>query len=538
KDVIQHNKTNIRIFIIEQDISGGGSTARYGVDRCLATILKMCESDGDWARLQRARIAVSDGDTVYHSGLVADGANILDNNPHLDGVMPFLLYKITACHRFFNNYIPRNPLELTQLWKESGKAAVKFSGQLHVADDLYQFPRNHRSITNIDGDEGMLLRYVSGRHEPRDVYVPFICRLTDGLRFGVISDENQVNTYVFEDGTMTIEPAYVSGSETALLFLENEKLNKNEKWKWHTMVGHDLFLTWAFQRMGLNESLILPDTSDALKMFRAWCFAVGGQHQLSRPDMHRVTGTDYQSGRVLQSFGAQTVLGSSNTYSETEVDRLAKMIRNFANEQSVFYGNTRSRGLERASGLYLHMTAIQDQVEAEVRNYSDDFYEQVAFPERIIFPLRWMLQNFIGFYVRADESGKKSIAANSFSIIFGAQLWNRISDEILSEQNIKDLSAMSFEPFRERSEELAEDILLGYWPELMSFYSKTLSDFFEHHDVEHKHYGWLMDGLEQCRNGMKDERPITDPNQVWSPDSFVIDYQRGQVLNIQKPSQS
>lgn len=147
-------------------------------------------------------------------------------------------------------------------------------------------------------------------------------------------------------------------------------MRADEKWRWHSVIGHDLFLLWMFQRMGIPEAVVAPDTSDALKVFRCWSLAIGGQHQPSSPALKIVTGTDYQSGRVQQAVGCRTVLGPAIVYTEIKVDRLAKMIRNSANRQGVFYGDTRSRGLERASGLYLHMTRIQDQVESEIRGYS------------------------------------------------------------------------------------------------------------------------------------------------------------------------
>lgn len=531
KELIRENSTEIKMFYIQQETPGGGSTARYGVDRCLATIAEMCETDGDYSRLQRARIAVSDGDTVYHPNLVADSAQTLDRYQEVDGVMPFLLYKITACHRFFKRYVARRPAQLNSFIDNNKEKIVVFPYSLANSEDLRRFPRAARRVLSEAGQPGVMLGVDLNNDS---LFVPFVASIDSGLRFGVAEDENGNRAYVFEDRTITLEQAAVSGDETALISLENNVINKDEKWKWHALIGHDLFLTWSFQKMGLSEELILPDTSDALKIFRAWSFAVGGQHQLSRPNMERVTGTDYQSGRVIQSFGGQTVLGSSKAYTETEVDRLAKMIRNFANDQSVFYGHTRSRGLERASGLYLHMTSIQDQVEAEVSDYGDSFYEQIAFPERIIFPFRWMLQNFIGYYARANASDRETVANKSFKVIFDESTWTSIQLLIVTNDELLKLNRLPFEKFRERCEELSEDILIMFWKPMMEFYTRTLTSYFDDHHLEAHLYDWLLTDLTTCRNALSENRPDIDPNEVWASPEFVIDHERGQVLNIKE----
>ncbi len=532
REMIASNTTKIRIYLLQQPVSGGGSAARYGVDHCLATIYKMCENDGDWSRLHHARVAVSDGDTVYHPRLLADGAKTLDENPEIDGIMPFLMYKSTSCHRFFKQYVPRDPTKLRPLWRQTRSNPVVFPGRLATLEDTQVLPRKLRKRVVLADCEGMLLKTRADGGISQSFFVPFVATLESDLKFGVIEDPDGRIAYIFSDGIITLEAAPVSGLETSLRFLECGGVQTTEKWKWHTLIGHDLFLLWAFQHMGLSESLILPDTSDALKMFRAWAFSVGGQHQLSKPGLKRVTGTDYQSGRVIQSFGGQTVLGSSHAYSETEVDRLAKMIRNFANDQSVFYGNTRSRGVERASGLYLHMTGIQDQVEREVRNYDDLFYQNIAFPERLIFPVRWMLQNFIGYYSCADKKDRPIVEKQSLEVIFGNHVWNNIKQSFFQNSIFQELSTLPFERFRDRCEEIAEAIMIAHWGEIMSFYKNTIDSFFRHNDLSEEHYAFLLDDIASCRNALLEERPLIDEALVWSAQDFVIDEKRGQVSSI------
>ncbi|MEM1301538.1 MAG: glycosyltransferase family 2 protein, partial [Pseudomonadota bacterium] len=336
------------------------------------------------------------------------------------------------------------------------------------------------------------------------------------------------------DRFLGLTRAPTAGYDSALVYLENGRVSPSEVWRWHSLIGHDLFLLWCFSGAGLSTEQILPDTSDALKSFRVWAFAVGGQHQLSRPGTERVTGTDYQSGRVLQSFGARSVLGASQAHSETEIDRLAKMIRNFANEQSVFYGNTRSGSLERASGLYLHMSRIQDQIEAEVKNYSEELYEGIVFPERVLFPLRWMLQNYICAYFEADEEQRPEVLANSLDIIFGPQTTKLICDEVLTASEAADMATRNFEAIKARAEELAETIIQDHWKTLMRFYEATLRDFFTQENVSPQVFEPLLRPLAGCRNALLEERPLIDVNEVWSPDRFNIDYGRGQVLEVEQ----
>ena len=109
KRIISENTSRARIIYANQSIPGGGNAARFGVDRVIATIYKMCLYDNDWERLERSIIAVSDGDTVYHPQLLAENVAILDDDPIVDGVMPFLTYKYTAALRLFAEYTPSFP---------------------------------------------------------------------------------------------------------------------------------------------------------------------------------------------------------------------------------------------------------------------------------------------------------------------------------------------------------------------------------------------------------------------------------------------
>lgn len=347
-------------------------------------------------------------------------------------------------------------------------------------------------------------------------------RLDDrGRRYGVIEDPAGARAYVMEDRTIVLDRAPVSGFDSALLFLENGGVRADEKWRWHSVIGHDLFLLWMFQSMGIPEAVIAPDTSDALKVFRCWSFAIGGQHQLSSPALKIVTGTDYQSGRVQQAVGCRTVLGPATAYTETEIDRLAKMIRNFANRQGVFCGDTRSRGLERASGLYLHMTRIQDQVESEIRGYSEDFFRDVVFPERVLFPLRWLLQNAICLYAGGDRSVRTVVRERVFTRLLGS----RSTDEALA--------GRSFEDKRDEAESLAEELISGFYPEIMRFYARTLADFLDTQGVARADYAWLLEDVEHSRNALIEKQAPIDPAVVWAGREFVIDHARGQVVGMQ-----
>lgn len=521
-DTVREINSMARVISINQSIPGGGSAARFGTDRVLATIRRMCEIDNDWTRLQRCRVAVTDGDTVYHHHVLRSLAQTFQQQPLVDGVMPFLVYKLTSALRFFNDDPTVDVRALGQI--ADGQSVVYSSVSLSTIEAQNHFPRCARTCV---GDH---MELVDKNGWVRRV--PLTSMAPDGRRFGVLVDQNGARAFVVEDGTLALEQAPVSGYDAALLALENKAIGKDEKWKWHTLIGHDLFLLELFQRGGIPTSLIAPDTSDALKMFRAWALAIGGQHQLSRPGLKIVTGTDYQSGRVLQAVGCLTVLGEPNAWSETEVDRLAKMIRNFANKQSVFYGQTRSRGLERASGLYLHMTRIQDQVEREVANYSDNFYKQIAFPERVVFPLRWLLQNAICCFSVSDRQVRSIIESTLLEPMLGEEVVMELRESVLSDGPMMLLHAKPFELRRDAAEEIAEQIILENYGAIMKCYARTLTNFLSRHSVKPADYAWLFEGIDEGRNALAEARPDTDPADVWNSGEFQIDDARGQVVGM------
>ncbi len=518
------NTGSVHMIYCQQTISGGGSAARYGVDRSIATVLAMCEATGDWGLLHRARIAVSDGDTIYHPHLVADATHVFDTYPDIDGIMPFLIYKLTAALRLFDGYRQSDPAALLKkVEPHAGRfVPVNFALDGMAAQDL--LPRRQR----IARADGMHLGLADGTK----LFVPFVGTTEHAGSFGVLVDAKGNRALIFSDRFLVLERAPVSGYDSALVYLENGRVGRGEVWRWHSLIGHDLFLLWAFRAMNLGRDYILPDTSDALKAFRVWSFAVGGQHQLKRPGTERVTGTDYQSGRVLQTFGARVVLGTPHAHSETEIDRLSKMIRNFANEQSVFYGNTRSRALERASGLYLHMTRIQDEIEAEIRGYSEALYRDVVFPERILFPFRWLLQNFISAYCVADPAQRHLISERTFEVLFPPDRWAKIREEILTEAVLDAMNHRRFEALRSEGEVLAEQIMGAHWTALIEFYEATLRRFFDDHDIDVSTYGFLLEPLADCRNSLLEERPFVNVNDVWSQSDFKIDQVRGQVVAV------
>lgn len=508
----------------QQTVSGGGSAARYGVDRSIATIREMVRQTGDVALYHRARIAVSDGDTVYHPGLVANATDIFDTHNHIDGVMPFLTYKLSACLRLFHGWMQRDVSEILAALPDDETQYVDVPFTLDNIDAYDHLPRKKRKLTG----ESMALETQTGE----SIAVSFIAVNNEGIRFGVLRDPDGNRAFIFEDRFLILERAPVSGFDSALVYLENKRVTEGEIWRWHSLIGHDLFLLWSFIGMGLRTEFILPDTSDALKSFRVWAFAIGGQHQLSRPGTKRVTGTDYQSGRVLQCFGAQTVLGNPAVHSETEIDRLAKMIRNFANEQSVFYGNTRAGSLERASGLYLHMTKIQNQIEAEVRDYSEALYRGIVFPERILFPLRWIMQNLICAYSCASMKEKPLVTHQGFLILMGKDSWDQVRTDVLTDEVLRDLSSSSFEVLKGKAEALSEQIICAHWDQFTTFYEETLRRFFEAHSVDEDAFEFLLSPLSKCRNSLLEERPEVDVNDVWSGKDFVVDSDRGQVLEV------
>ncbi|MFC7545973.1 glycosyltransferase [Plantactinospora sp. GCM10030261] len=521
-DAIANNPSAARIEYRNQSMPGAGNAARLGVDTCVATAYEMCRADGRWERLQTATIAVSDGDTVYHPTTVGTIRRLLDEDPTVDGVMPFLTYKFTAALRLFQDYRPAYPEELRRLagTVEPTPVTVDLSGM----DAHRSLPRGGRRR----GPDGMRLTHADGT----TVTVPLSAVDAHGRAYGVLTDPAGRPGYVFEDRTLVLAEAPVSGFDAALVFLENGGVRPDEKWRWHAVIGHDLFLYWSFAGMGLPETMIFPDTSDALKTARVWSLAIGGQHQLRRPGLRIATGSDYQSGRVLQAIGCTVRLGPAEVFTETETDRLIKMIRNFVRRQSVFYGETRSAALERATGLYVHMTRIQNEIERELRDdYDDEVFAQTAFPERVIFPLRWMLQNAIR-YAAHGEAEHEFVRARALRVMFSAETAARIDRELLTPDALATIVDAPFHRKQELAERVAETVIADHYGEIMGFYAATLRGFFAAHEVPADRWSWLLDGITESRNALREQPPTVDPAAVWDGAEFDIDIERGQVVGL------
>ena len=510
-----------RIIYFNQDRPGAGHTARMGVDRCLATIMRMCELDGDWSRLQSAVIAVSDGDTVYHPHVLHEIQRILAESPTVDGVMPFLTYKLTAALRLFPGHRPASPERLAEAAATEAAVTVPVDLSTECATD--EIPRQSRRLV---GDR---MRIAVRGHD--DIDVDLRHRDEHGRRFGVLRDAAGRRAYLLEDRTLVLAEAPVSGTDAALTALENGLVTSRDKWRWHAVIGHDIFLSWLFEGMGMPEEMIYPDTSDALKTFRAWAFAIGGQHQLSRPGLRIVTGSDYQTGRVLQATGCTVRLGSASACAQTETDRLIKMARNLMRKQAVFYGQTRASLIERASGLYVHMTRIQGDIEDEVRRYADEDFEHTVFPERVIFPLRWMFQNALRFYSH-DEPEARDMVREGFLRVFFGERADEVEERWFTAETVSKIRRASHDERPDVAERVAEDIIADTYPQIMACYGRTLRDFFEHHQVRADAYEWLLDGVESSRNALREDPPEVDPAAVWEGREFTIDIARGQAVKM------
>ncbi|MFB9451729.1 glycosyltransferase family 2 protein [Dactylosporangium vinaceum] len=518
-----------RLYYLRQTTAGAGNAARFGVDTCIATVHAMCEADGDWSRLQTATIAVSDGDTVYHPDTVAAVSRIFTECPTVDGVMPFLTYKFTAALRLFHDYHAALPQTLAAAAAKTGEPAepVTVAVDLSGVQAFEALPRRGR----VPGDGVVTLTHADGG----TTVVPLAHTAGDGRRFGVLRDPHGRLGYVLQDRTLVLADAPVSGWDAALVFLENGGVRPDERWRWHSVIGHDLFLYWAFAGMGLPEQMVYPDTSDALKTFRVWAFAIGGQHQLRRPGLRIVTGSDYQSGRVLQAVGAVSRLAPAVAFTETETDRLIKMIRNFVHRQSVFYGETRSAALERASGLYVHMTRIQGDLERELRDYDDTVFEHTVFPERVLFPLRWMLQNALRYLAQGDAE-RAVVRMRVLRPLFGDELAADIERRLLGEDFASALAAAKYHDRQAIAERTAEAIIGEHYHSIMAFYAATLRSFLSREQVAPEHYEWLLEGITTSRNAITEQPPAVDPAAVWDGREFDIDVARGQVVRMQTPA--
>jgi hypothetical protein len=516
------NRSPVRIVSLGQPRPGAGNAARLGVDGCIATIHEMCRRDQAWERLQSAVIGVSDGDTVYHPHLVAETLRIFESSPTVDGAMPFLIYKLTAALRLFAGYQPAFPEAL------EARAVPGEARELDVdLTDLTAFDRLPRWGRERQG-EAMRLAVEGGA----PVTVPLAATDEHGRRFGTLRDRAGHVAYVLHDRTLVLARAPVSGFDAALVFLENGGVRPEQRWRWHAVVAHDLFLYWAFAGMGLPAAMVYPDTSDALKMFRTWSFAIGGQHQLARPDLRIATGSDYQSGRVLQAAGATVRLGPARAFAETETDRLIKMVRNLVHQQSVFYGETRSEPLDRATGLYVHMTRIQSSLEQELRDYDDEVFERVVFPERVLFPLRWILQNAVRFYAHPEPAARRIVRERALDVMFSAATARRLERTWLNDDAVTAIRAADCCEKQAVAERIAEAVIGENYAEIMAFYCRTLRSFFTAQRVASDCYEALLEGVETSRNAIIERPPAVHPAVVWQGSEFVIDVRRGQVVRM------
>jgi N-dimethylarginine dimethylaminohydrolase/glycosyltransferase involved in cell wall biosynthesis len=516
-------QTPARLVYLNQSTPGAGHAARLGVDRAIATVYSMCLSDQRWERLQTACIGVSDGDTVYHPDVLSECLRIFAADPATDGCMPFLLYKFSAALRLFPSYSAYSAEAL-------GRRAAAAPQQVPVPlGDVTAYDALPRAGRRRAGDVMELAMAGGGT-----VTVPLGSTDETGRRFGVIQDPAGRRAFQFEDRTLVLAEAPGAGFDGALVFLENGGVTAGDKWRWHALVAHDLFLYWAFAGMGLPEAMVYPDTSDALKMFRAWSFAIGGQHQLRRPDLRIATGSDYQSGRVLQAVGGTVRLGPARAYAETEVDRLIKMARNMAHSQSVFYGETRGGPLARATGLYVHMTRIQGEIEHELRGYPDSVFAAKIFPERVLLPLRWMLQNAIRFFTHPDGTARELVRRRVLQVIFPPTAAAQVERDWLDERNLSALRQPGHYERQAAAERIAEAAIAANYQHLMSFYVRTLRSFFQSQQVASEHYEWLLAGVESSRNAILQRPPRVRPADVWQQAEFDIDTARGQAVRVKK----
>jgi hypothetical protein len=435
--------------------------------------------------------------------------------------MPFLIYKLTAALRLVHDYVPAYPAALAHAAADAVPTQVTVDlVDLRAHEAL---PRHGRRL----GHDVMVLIGDGGN----EISVPLAHVDEHGRRFGVLCDGAGRRGYVLEDRNLVLAEAPVSGFDAALIFLENGGVRRGEKWRWHTVIGHDLFLYWAFRGIGLPVEAVFPDTSDALKAFRVWSFAIGGQHQLRRPGLRIATGSDYQSGRVLQAVGNVVRLAPASAFAETETDRLIKMVRNFLRRQSVFYGETRSPALDRATGLYVHMTRIQGDIERELREQGDAVFERIAFPERVLFPLRWILQNSVRFY--AEGAQQREIARDQvWRLMLGDEGVARVERELLTAETVAAITDASYCDRQGLAERLAEEIIARHYPAIMAFYAACIRGFMLAHRVAPEHFEWLLEGLTSSRNAIVEQPEKVDPTAVWDGPEFDIDIARGQVVRL------
>jgi hypothetical protein len=232
---------------------------------------------------------------------------------------------------------------------------------------------------------------------------------------------------------------------------------------------------------------------------------------------------------VLQAVGCTVRLGPAEAPAETENDRLIKMVHNFVRKQSVFYGAIRSSALERATGLYVHITRIQDEIEAELRAVDDTLFEQMVFPERALFPLRWILQNAIRVYAQHDPDAQAVVREKVLHVLFPREVAQRVERRWF-EGRVDDIRDARRDERLDLAEQLAERVIAENYQEIMAFYAATLRDYFTAQHISPEAFEWLLEGVTDSRNAIVTAPPDVDPASVWADDEFVIDVERGQAV--------
>src|SRR5207302_9237816 len=180
---------------------------------------------------------------------------------------------------------------------------------------------------------------------------------------------------------------------------------------------------------------------------------------------------------------------------------------------------------------YLHMTRIQGDVEAEIRQYSDEFFQQIAFPERILLPLRWMFQNALRFYAHYEEEAQQTVRERFLDIVFPRFAAKEVEVQWFK-SNIEAIRRAEYFKIQDIAEQIAESIIAHNYPAIMTFYAYTLRSFFHAHRVPYHCYEWLLSGLESSRNAISEKRPRVHPSVVWQGNEFHIDGNRGQVVGM------
>jgi hypothetical protein len=187
--------------------------------------------------------------------------------------------------------------------------------------------------------------------------------------------------------------------------------------------------------------------------------------------------------------------------------------------------------MERATGLYVHMTRIQTDLEQELRGYPDEIFEHTVFPERILFPLRWMLQNAVRFYAHGPAE-RDVVRERVLNIMFSPQTVAEIERSVLSEQALRALAHAPFADKQLLAEVAAERVIGSHYPEIMAFYTRTLRHFFARHQVPPQACEWLLHGVIESRSALTQRPPEVDVAAVWDGEEFEVDIGRGQVVRM------